>query len=147
MSVWTQVVGCIRIDGIPKVDREKYSVNAIKEILGPIYKYDDDDDILEACKLPVGSEGSLQYAITEYHDGMPWVAVSIWGSLRDYSDSVEIVRWVEGLIETLTAQGYWIRDGVLRIEVEGSGVIAVLSLNNDGLSLIGLGSTKMEAGV
>jgi hypothetical protein len=100
MSTWTHVVGCLRIDGIPQINPMKWNVREVEKAMSP---------------MPVGSEGGLQYRVIEYSTGAPWVAVAIWGDLRDFDD-VESVRewWL-----ALQAKFDLVRDGALQIQVEG----------------------------
>jgi len=84
MSIWTHVVGCIRIDGIPGLPTKgPNSPEGVERILGPMSLYGSWND---CCLLPIGSEGSLQYRVVVYDKGLPWIAVPIWGDLRDYHD-------------------------------------------------------------
>lgn len=115
MSVWTQVVGCIRVDGIPGLN-DDYTVEAFKQKLGPICTWDDWNEL---STLPRGSEGSLWYDILSYDTGseeygiLPTGVIPIYGSLRDYDSVEEITEWWH---ETLS-KFHIVRDGVLRIEV------------------------------
>ena len=118
MSQWTHFVGNIRIDGIPGA----HKIEELEAILGPISTYEDwveDNKVL----LPNGSEGSLQYEIIEYSTGMPWITVPICGDLRDFGSDEDIIgakQWWRKLLKDINDKdcGY-IRDAVLRIEVEG----------------------------
>jgi hypothetical protein len=111
MSTWTHVVGCLRIDGLPKID-PKFSVNHIQRTLGPMCLFD--DYWHDESTLPCGSEGSLQYKIIEYYTGLPWIAIAIWGDLRDYESEQPIEDWWNALLKKFD----FVRDGCLRIEVE-----------------------------
>jgi len=92
MSKWTHVNAAIRIDGIPSIDSKKPSLKP----------------------LPTGSEGPLQYQIKEYDSGLPWLAIQVWGDLRDYDDEKQIWEWFDNTF------GYWsVRDAVVVIRVEG----------------------------
>jgi hypothetical protein len=109
MSVWAHVVGCIRIDGIKQLGAD---TRKIESALGPMCTFDEWND---ASTLPKGSEGGLQYRIIEYDTGMPWVAIPIWGDLRDFDNANEIETW---WLKTLPALGT-VRDAVLQIVVDG----------------------------
>lgn len=120
MSSWAHVVGCLRIDGIARMGARR---SAVEDILGPIAHYDSDDATYDKCTLPMGSEGSMEYAITEYDTGLRWIAISIWGDLRDVSSVDSIVAWWGALLDTFrnaAPNPILIRDGVLRVEIEGS---------------------------
>lgn len=108
MSIWTHVVGCIRIDGLPGLAMD---VKSIEKIIGPMSLY---DDLNNNSTLPTGSEGSLQYRIIEYDTGLPWVAVPIWGDLRDFDNAQEIKEWWENVLSKFQI----VRDAILLIQVE-----------------------------
>lgn len=112
MSTWTHVVGCIRIDGIPHGFEDCDKVEDIEKIFGPMCLYDAWN---EESTLPRGSEGSLQYRIIEYYTGLPWLAVPIWGDLRDYDSVEEIKEWFNGILSKLD---FRVRDAVLHVQVE-----------------------------
>lgn len=112
MSTWTHVVGCIRIDGTPSLGD---SIEEVKKIIGPICLY---DNWKEESTLPRGSEGSLQYGIIEYEKGLPWIAIPIWGDLRNFWDENFIKEWWKNLLTKFDENSYWIRDAVLKIQVE-----------------------------
>lgn len=111
MSTWTHVVGCIRVDGIAMLG---CSVAELKNTLGPLCTFEDWND---ESTLPRGSEGGMRYEIIEYDKGLPWVAIPVWGDLRDFGadDVAEIEKW---WAETLPRLGM-IRDAVLHIQTEG----------------------------
>jgi len=116
MSIWTRVVGNIRIDGLPSFGN---NIEEIEKIIGPICLWNKWN---EKSKLPRGSEGSLQYKIIEYEKGMPWLTVPIWGDLRDfYFEDVEKIKvWWFSLLKELNNEDelYSIRDAVLKIDSE-----------------------------
>jgi hypothetical protein len=116
MSVWTHVVGCIRLDGFPPESR----VEDVKRTLGPMCLWNKWDD---SSRLPRGSEGSLQYRVIEYFTGIPWVVVPIWGDLRDYSDVEAIRGWWGGLLRDIDdekkSRDFSLRDAILAVQVEG----------------------------
>ena len=111
MSVWTHVVGCMRIDGVPKIGLGPRRME-IETVFGPMCLFDNWND---DSTLPRGNEGGLQYQIIEYDKGLPWIAVPIWGDLRDFDDVEGIEHWWE---ETL-AKFPTVRDAVLQVAVEG----------------------------
>jgi hypothetical protein len=124
MSMWTHVCGIIRVDGLVGIDPSA-TVENIKAKLGPICLFDDWHD---DTKLPNGSEGSLQYEVIEYAGGLPWLAIPIWGDLRDFADLEFIAKWWE---DTLKELGF-IRDAVLYAETE-AGDSVVLKNNPEPL--------------
>jgi len=118
MSLWTHVIGSIRIDGLPKINEEVYNVGVVEAVLGPMSTFDEPN---EECTLPMGSEGSLAYRVIEYDTGLPWIVIPIWGDLRDFGkkeDINRIVEWWHKLLDTFVKKQFMIRDVVLRIEDE-----------------------------
>lgn len=100
MSVWTHVTGMIRVgrfnfnEGDLFTARTKEGMKILKDILGPmaVYKPESDPDCkvfgrnYDRCKLPKGSEGSLQYNIVSEPviGSANNYVISIWGDLRNY---------------------------------------------------------------
>lgn len=108
MSTWTHVVGNIRVDGI---DCSDSAIEEIKNILGKPSLY---EDWFDETTLPLGSEGSVQYKIEKYGDGLPWLSISVFGDLRDFDDGSIIEKWFKETLEKL-----WVRDAVLMYQTEG----------------------------
>lgn len=121
MSVWTHVTGNIRYDGLAGIQRN-VTKEALKGMLGKTWVWEDDIDAMDACTVPEGSEGSIQYIITEYDKGLPWATVSVYGDLRDYDDVKELTDW---FTKVTVDSGYMIRDAILRISVEGGEMVAL----------------------
>lgn len=120
MSTWTHVVGCVRVDGLPQMGARKQAVAAV---FGPMCLFDAWDD---SSTIPRGSEGGLQYEIIEYSTGLPWLAVPIWGDLRDYSDADAIVAWAKTTIENIGSnRAALVRDASIMIYVEGGKRVAL----------------------
>jgi hypothetical protein len=96
MSQWTHVAGCIRIDHFigdlnPDVFR-----NDIKKSFGNTCDFYDNRSVWDCCNVPCGSEGSIQYDMSEISDdSLEWGLIYIWGDLRDYTDYQEIYRWIK----------------------------------------------------
>ena len=109
MSIWTHVVGCIRVDGLPGITSK---LSDVKEAIGPMSTFENWND---ESTIPSGSEGGLQYQIIEYQGGLPWLAIPIWGDLRDFDSPEEIATWWNELLPKLRM----VRDAVLHIRVEG----------------------------
>ena len=126
MSIWTHVTGNIRIDGIPGLSKIG-TVEALKAVLGNTCDFGDDEAVWEACTVPCGSEGSLQYEVIEYASGMPWVTVAVWGDLRNFDSIFEITKWFERIV---SAEGLIIRQAVLSVSI-GCGVEALLIAHHD----------------
>lgn len=117
MSIWTHVNGSIRVDHIrnifPEIDFKSIFKTAS-------WKDEDWDD----CNMPCGSEGSLNVNIWTSPDptNMAAYTVNIFGDLRGYDDSAEIIDWFHGLI---TETFHDVRDAVLTIKVEDAEFITL----------------------
>lgn len=118
MSTWTHVVGIIRVDNLLMGDDE---VEEIRRIIGPTNLWEEDN---AGCKLPEGSEGSLHYEIIEYSTGLHWIAIPIWGDLRDFEDLNSIrVWWNDLLKEIQDNRAGIIRDGILQAQCRNTRLI------------------------
>ena len=123
MSDWTHVNAAIRFDGMPGMFK--------RPKLGTTCRYDDEDrSKWKDCDVPCGSEGSLQYSLIEYGTGLPWLAVHIWGDLRDYQDIDAIVAYLTRIVE-----GQMIRSGIAEIEIEGCPTQVWRHCDHDGWQL------------
>lgn len=109
MSQWTHIAGTIRIDCFDHEGVEEQ----IKNVLGKTWKYGDD---VAPCieYAPYGSEGSIQYTITENPEEASIAAfvVTVYGDLRDYDDDKKIITWFEK-----ACNAFLIRQAVITIEV------------------------------
>lgn len=110
MSQWTHVAGTIRIDC---VDHDEVK-EQLKNVLGQTWKWGDNVDS-DTEYAPYGSEGSIQYTITENPDESSIAAfvVTFYGDLRDYADDTEIIAWFEKACNV-----FCIRQAVISIDVE-----------------------------
>lgn len=82
MSIWTHVAGIIRIDDT------RFGGSNVKKI----------KDLIEEG-LPYGSEDSLKFEVYEAVE-RPSIAayvVSIYGDLRDFDSSSEVIDWFKGV--------------------------------------------------
>lgn len=95
MSIWTHVAAIIRIDSIKGFGIGPQSKEELEKALGPVAEFDGTDEEWNACTLPCGSEGSLQYVIWENEDEhcISAFTVSIFGDLRDYYETESIEKW------------------------------------------------------
>lgn len=111
MSQWTHVAGTIRIDTI---DHEGVR-EQINNVLGQTWKYGDNVDP-DTEYAPYGSEGSIQYTVTENPDESSIAAfvVTFYGDLRDYANDAEIIAWFEKACDA-----FYIRQATITIDVEG----------------------------
>jgi len=123
MSIWTHVAGCIRYDGI----FNEPSVESLKELIGPTCSFEDPYEKWEACRVPCGSEGSVEYKILtnpEPNQLARYVMV-FWGDLRDYEDLSEIETWFKKIS---THERFPTRNAVVSAKVEGGNEL-LLSIN------------------
>lgn len=95
MSIWTHVAAIIRIDSIKGFDIGPQSKEELEKVLGPVAEFDGTDEEWNACTLPCGSEGSLQYVIWENEDEhcVSAFTVSVFGDLRNYDETESIEKW------------------------------------------------------
>ena len=93
MSIWTHVAAIIRIDSIKGFGIGPQSKEELEKVLGPVAEFDGTDEEWNACTLPCGSEGSLQYVIWENEDDhcISAFTVSVFGDLRNYDESMSIL--------------------------------------------------------
>lgn len=73
-------------------------------------------DRMEAKNIPTGSEGSIQYAVSDAGDGMVWKTVAVWGDLRDFGadDTPEIDAWFARIV----ASPLILRGAFLVVDIE-----------------------------
>ena len=122
MSTWTHVVGCIRVDGLPTLGS---NIAGIEQKIGPMDLWDKPNG---NCKLPTGSEGSLEYKIIKYSNGLPWLSIPIWGDLRSYENFDEIREWFTALLKELVG----IRDAVLAVDCREQHRVLLWEVDEDG---------------
>jgi hypothetical protein len=114
MSTWTQVNGIITIrDLMPELGL-KTSESEIRKLLGNTCTFGDNDDVWDACNVPCGSEGSIQYFIQKVdYIYVNWI-VAIMGALRDYENVDEIKQWFEKILQAKMM----FREATLQVMVE-----------------------------
>ena len=90
MSIWTQVLGTIRFDGMKGITP--------KPDLGELCGWKDTD---KQCNIPCGSEGSLTLSVWENEDecSASRYTVTIFGSLRDYDKGQEIIDYFNRIVK------------------------------------------------
>lgn len=110
MSTWTHVSATVRYDAIRRA-----GIGGLPD-LGKTFTYEDSQEKWEACTVPRGSEGSLQYLVWDNPSKNDLSAFTVvwWGDLRDYDDEVEIVKYFNRVTKK-----QMVRSGILLIEVEG----------------------------
>lgn len=117
MSVWTHITGALRIDAVVmNKQHEQMILKKVHETLGKTCNHDSTSDVFNACNVPRGSEGSLQYYVHQYDTGLPWAIIGIWGDLRDYDNVDEIKAWWEKVCKAFPL----VRQGVLVVRCEAS---------------------------
>jgi hypothetical protein len=114
MSVWTHVAGVIRVDDIrsSSSDIDWKSSLMIKlesnDVLGKqVTSYDSWKTYDKSTNpIPCGSEGSVQYYITEREDTslISSGEIVIYGDLRSYDDVDYVVKWFKSACDKL-----WVR--------------------------------------
>ncbi len=141
MSVWTHIVGNIRLDDFSIIVEKEHKnrIDDIKNILGPILTFSNGDIIKEEdVKLPIGSEGSIKYSITDLLDIDEHATSSIFrwsigffGDLRSYNDLNKIEQWLSKIAKEFEEKGLFIRDAVFKVEVECEGPHCVLYFDDN----------------
>lgn len=115
MSQWTHVAIVIRFDGLAMLEADPDS--PFMPNLGNTCDFDSDDESWKKCDVPKGSEGSLQHTlwINPHQSHMARYVATIWGDLRDYGSTQEIIDYV-----TRITNGKIIRNLAGTIDVEGT---------------------------
>lgn len=115
MSTWTHVAAVIRIDAV-KGFFGPQSKEDIRKVLGPVAEFDGPQEAWDACTLPCGREGSLEYDIWENKDkhSMAAFTISVFGDLRDYHETESIKEWFDSLCSK-----FMVRQAVCLAETEG----------------------------
>lgn len=124
MSQWTHVAAVFRIDAFSR-DLTSEKVEAIigKELgFEPL-----DPSVAEDGYLPMGSEGTLKYAITVNPDvhALAAYTLTVYGDLRDYDSVEELETWFKKCVRGFAL----IRQAVCTIEVEGQQVVNITAIS------------------
>jgi len=121
MSQWTHVCGCIRYDALRMAGMPYATLDQIKELIGHPVNYDDAKEKWDACNVPCGSEGSIQFVFWSNRslNSLAAFTVGIFGDLRDFGseDVPKIKEWFEKVTKS---EGVMVRSAILEIEVEYS---------------------------
>ena len=115
MSQWTHVAGAIRIDCF---DHEGV-VEQIINVLGQTWRFGE-DVYPDTEYAPYGSEGSIQYTISENPDDSSMAAfvITFYGDLRHYDNDEEIIAWFEK-----ACNAFLIRQATITIDVERQKIV------------------------
>lgn len=128
MSYWTHVHGVIQVD--TQLTSQK-KINWLKKRLGPQandgYKKDKDGKYIRITKMPMGSEGPVQYTITRLPE-KHCLVINLVGYLRDFgkkddyyddSDNTRYIEhWFQDLLDDMEENYYWIRYAMLHYEAD-----------------------------
>lgn len=143
MSQWTHVTGCIRIDALDMIiggDVEQELRNGF----GKPVSFGGGKEAWDACTVPCGSEGSVQYEIvkTRKNNSLSWGLVYIHGDLRDYDNPHEILKWLQRACRGT----FIVRGCAVKVAVEGvsSWMITNDNENNIGMFQITFGKDESE---
>ena len=119
MSQWTHVCGCIRYDTIRMQGLPYSTLNDIKRLIGNPVSYEDTEDKWDACNVPCGSEGSIQFSYWSNPSVSSLAAftVAIFGDLRDFGNE-DVPKIREWFGKVTKREGLIVRSAVLKIDVE-----------------------------
>ena len=120
MSQWTHVNGSIRFNALRMQGMPFASIEDIKEYMGKTFSYDDNESTWDACDVPSGSEGSLQFTFWANPSTTALAAytVGIFGDLRDFGSEEDIESLKKWFNEKITGEGVMVRSAILEIDVE-----------------------------
>lgn len=142
MSIWTHVAGLIRIDCLPPPigPVDEIVDQALRDAFGNTFVYQDPKDAWDACNVPCGSEGSVQYSIGrtrhEKSMSMSWGVVAVYGDLRDYEDLDAIYQWIWDSTKKLFPQGIGVRAVAVKLECEDRRAGIVMTNRSNDLVFI-----------
>lgn len=139
MSQWTHIAGIIRVNtlrglvGMPGSNEDVE--NVIRRLLGPTCNFDSSQEEWDACGVPCGSLGSLQYYIhcTRRGSSIAWGYIALEADLRNYDSWLEICEWLEKVTKDFNEEDISIRNMAVEIEVEYQKTIVVTY--NEGLKI------------
>lgn len=126
MSVWTHVIGGIRLD---KFAFEQVDDSKLKKIFiqSTFHNWN------KKCNMPCGSEGSIRYKIirNEEESCLNVCQIAFWGDLRDYDSQrvkEEFKSWLESVKKKLNRARFLIRQINLSVECE-DGLVAIYGID------------------
>lgn len=128
MSTWTHVHGIIQID-TQLMDEDK--IRYLRKRLGPQkndgYKKNKEGEYIRVTKMPMGSEGPVEYTIKKCKE-KHCLVVNLIGYLRDFGkkdgywsdcdNTRYIEHWFRDLLDDLEENCFWIDYAMLHYEAD-----------------------------
>lgn len=139
MSQWTHINGNVRLDAFGSLDEME---KELKDLLGPQTRdegsLEDAERNIGKYKLPLGSEGTMSYAITPIYDNqkdtvggqLKEIELALFGNLRDFGlgegmygatkyGAIEIKPWFKKTLESISnMRSVIIRQAILDVSIE-----------------------------
>ncbi len=120
MSQWTHICGCIRYNALRIANMPYNTLSEIKGLVGNSVSFEDSVEKWDACNVPCGSEGSIQFVFwaNPSLNDLAAYTVAIFGDLRDFGveDVPKIKEWWE---RVTTGKDVMVRNAILEVCVEG----------------------------
>jgi len=95
------------------------TMEEIKKLIGNPVNFEDSQEKWDACNVPCGSEGSIQFVFWSNPSLNAFAAftVGVFGDLRDFGteDVPKIKEWFERVTKS---DGVMVRNAIIEIEVE-----------------------------
>ena len=131
MSQWTHVAGTIRLDSIFHQNFER----RVRLAFDTPVSYEDMGRT--ETRVPMGSEGSIQYAVTrsgyekENTISATCCVLSMWGDLRDRGDDLvpDVCEWIKEALERLPDM--YVRQLVIQVEIEFGNTYIIRMVNDE----------------
>lgn len=138
MSVWTHVNGVVRLNDYSFLSSKRNTRKDVEKIIGPMCLFHNWN---KNTKLPLGSEGSVEYKVIQSTEESNLARFNIifWGDLRDYDDLNEIIQWFNNLKKEIESKDTFMqyRDAILSCECElGNSIIVKLNTETNKLEVI-----------
>lgn len=123
MSQWTHISGMIRFDTMQVMlgISDKELIQRVRSRMGNTVDFADSEKKWDACNVPKGSEGSVQYEVflTNESNHLARVVVAIWGDLRDFEDVDAVEAWVKKVgVSDIKRDGLGVRSGIVYVQPE-----------------------------
>jgi hypothetical protein len=111
----------IRFDTL-QTDSDEMLIHQVQKRMGRMCDFKDTENVWEACNIPKGSEGSIQYTVilTNESNHLARIAVAIWGDLRDFKDVDAVEAWVKKVgVNGIERDMLCVRSGIIYVQPEG----------------------------